>query len=153
MAKMEIKQKANIGSSSLILIFIILCLVTFGLLSLSNSKSDWNLAAKNADAVQTYYNADGQGVDFLRMADQTVRTIWTQTLDPQDRKEKLKEQLKGFYQDESDTVQTDIPMDFGQVLHIALQFDENADYRILSWKVYNQDVYDIENKISVWDGQ
>ena len=35
MAKQEIRRKANIGSSSLILIFIVLCLVTFSVLSLA----------------------------------------------------------------------------------------------------------------------
>ena len=40
MAKQESGFKANIGSSSLILIFIVMCLVTFGMLSLTSAKSD-----------------------------------------------------------------------------------------------------------------
>ena len=39
MADYEMRRKANIGSSSLILIFIVLCLATFGLLSLGDRKS------------------------------------------------------------------------------------------------------------------
>ena len=40
MASQEIRRKANIGSSTLIVIFIVLCLATFSLLSLGNAKSD-----------------------------------------------------------------------------------------------------------------
>ena len=48
MAKQESGFKANIGSSSLILIFIVMCLVTFGMLSLTSAKSDLSLANRNA---------------------------------------------------------------------------------------------------------
>ena len=53
--------RANIGMSSLILIFIVLCLTVFGLLSLSSAGSDWKLARKNAEAVRGYYKA-GSGI-------------------------------------------------------------------------------------------
>ncbi|WP_277406803.1 hypothetical protein [Lacrimispora xylanisolvens] len=38
MAKQEIGYRANMGTPTLILIFMILCLVTFGMLSLSTAK-------------------------------------------------------------------------------------------------------------------
>ncbi len=47
MAKSEMKSGANIGSASLILIFIVLCLGTFGLLSLTSAKNDLDLAERN----------------------------------------------------------------------------------------------------------
>ena len=75
MADREIKNKANIGSASLILIFIVLCLATFGLLSLTSANNDWKLADKNAKAVQTYYRADSQGEEFLRMVDETLDRV------------------------------------------------------------------------------
>ena len=64
MAKQESGFKANIGSSSLILIFIVMCLVTFGMLSLTSAKSDLSLANRNADAVTEYYRADTEGEAF-----------------------------------------------------------------------------------------
>ena len=54
MAKQEIRRKANIGSSSLILIFIVLCLVTFSVLSLGNAKREDALSRRSADSVQKY---------------------------------------------------------------------------------------------------
>lgn len=42
------KYKVNIGLTSLILIFIILCLATFSLLSLSSARGDQSLAVRSA---------------------------------------------------------------------------------------------------------
>ena len=69
MAKQEIRRKANIGSSSLILIFIVLCLVTFSVLSLGNAKREDALSRRSADSVQEYYRADAAGEAFLQLAD------------------------------------------------------------------------------------
>ena len=51
MAGQTSKHKINIGLTSLILIFIILCLATFSLLSLSSARGDQSLAARSARAV------------------------------------------------------------------------------------------------------
>ena len=72
MAKQEIRRKANIGSSSLILIFIVLCLVTFSVLSLGNAKREDALSRRSADSVQEYYRADAAGEAFLQLADQAL---------------------------------------------------------------------------------
>lgn len=40
------RNKVNIGASSLILIFIVLCMATFGLLSLSSAQGDLKLAGR-----------------------------------------------------------------------------------------------------------
>ena len=58
MAGQMSKHKINIGLTSLILIFIILCLATFSLLSLSSARGDQSLAARSARAVTEYYRAD-----------------------------------------------------------------------------------------------
>ena len=46
MAGQAVKHKVNIGLTSLILIFIILCLATFSLLSLSSARGDQSLAVR-----------------------------------------------------------------------------------------------------------
>ena len=61
MAKQELRRKANIGSSSLILIFIVLCLVTCSVLSLGNAKRGDGLSQRSADSVQEYYQAYAEG--------------------------------------------------------------------------------------------
>ena len=46
------RNKLNIEASSLILIFIVLCMATFGLLSLSSAQGDLKLAGRNGEAVR-----------------------------------------------------------------------------------------------------
>ena len=146
MAKTEIKRNANIGTSSLILIFIVLCLVTFGLLSLSNARSDWSLAEKNMGAVSAYYEADARGEEFVAMVDRTVRANGAEP-------EQLKASLGEFYQAEKHLIATEIPMEFGQVLCIELQYAKDRSYQIRTWKVYNQDEYEIDDSLPVWTGE
>ncbi len=153
MAKSEIKQKVSIGSSSLILIFIILCLATFALLSLSNSGGDWSLAEKNANAVKVYYAADAEGEKFVRLVDQTVTAVKAATDDEEERGRMLAAELSQYYQADTRSAVTEIPMDFDQVLRIELLLDGEENYRIGSWKVYNIKDYDIDTSISVWTGE
>ena len=66
------RNKVNIGASSLILIFIVLCMATFGLLSLSSAQGDLKLAGRNGEAVQAYYEADSRGQQWLKEVDQVL---------------------------------------------------------------------------------
>ena len=140
MAKQEIRRKANIGSSSLILIFIVLCLVTFSVLSLGNAKREDALSVRSADSVQEYYRADAQGEAFLQMADQALL-------------KGDKDSLAPYLQSDTGTYCTDVSMDAGQALLVELNFDwEKKTYKILSWKVYHQEEYEIDQSIPVWSG-
>ena len=138
MAKQEIRRKANIGSSSLILIFIVLCLVTFSVLSLGNAKREDALSRRSADSVQEYYRADAAGETFLQLADQAL----------------LKgDSLMPYLQSASGTYCTDVAMNAGQALRVELALDwEQKTYQVLSWKVYHQEDYEIDQSIPVWSG-
>ena len=140
MAKQEIRRKANIGSSSLILIFIVLCLVTFSVLSLGNAKREDALSVRSADSVQEYNRADAQGEAFLQMADQALL-------------KGDKDSLAPYLQSDTGTYCTDVSMDAGQALRVELNFDwEKKTYKILSWKVYHQEENEIDQSIPVWSG-
>lgn len=140
MAKQEIRRKANIGSSTLILIFIVLCLVTFSVLSLGNAKREDALSKRSAASVQEYYRADAAGEAFLQMADQALRKGDRESLAP-------------YLQSESGTYATDVSMDAGQALRVELALDwEKSICQVLSWKVYHEQDYEIDQSVPVWDG-
>ncbi len=48
----------SIGSSSLILIFVVLCMTVFSVLTLMSANAEKKLSDKSAQAVSDYYNAD-----------------------------------------------------------------------------------------------
>ena len=118
MADFETKKKANIGSSSLILIFIVLCLATFGLLSLGNARGDELLSVRNAAAVKEYYRADGLGEEFLRQVDQSLQKADAGSVETV--KEQVLAEFGDYYQEDRKSFLTDIPMDAGQALRVEL---------------------------------
>lgn len=146
------RRRVSIGTTSLILVFIVLCLSTFGLLSLSSAKGDWNLADKNAGAVRAYYEADAKGEQFVAMVDRILQDTAAAGLLGADRERALKAELGAHYQPDG-SVQTDISMDFGQALHIELELVGDAGYQIRCWNICHTEEYEIDNSIPVWTGE
>lgn len=145
--------RVSIGTSSLILIFIILCLMIFGLLSLSSAGSDLKLARKNAESVKGYYKADSKAVEFTAMVEEVLAGC-SKAADDEAYLQMVKEGLGSFYREETGTIQADIQMLYGQMLHIELEInrEEEAGYRILAWNVYHSVDYDIDRSMPVWTG-
>ena len=155
MAGQMSKHKINIGLTSLILIFIILCLATFSLLSLSSARGDQSLAVS---AVTEYYRADAEGEKWLKQADAILQKEMTKKAMDQEEiqalAKKMALELGCDADEETDFVSTDISMDRGQALHIdlALTGDENR-YEVRSWYVYDSGNYEIDDFMPVWDGK
>ena len=69
------KNKApmyGVGIVSIFMIFAVLCLMTFALLSISSAKADLRLSEKNAQYVAGYYSLTGYGSEVI---DATVQ-LW-----------------------------------------------------------------------------
>ncbi len=73
----------GVGGSSILMIFVILCLTTFGILSFVTANADYKISAKNAETVKNYYKAyadaqtklqqiDGALLDARKDAEQAV---------------------------------------------------------------------------------
>ena len=138
MAKQEIGYRANMGTPTLILIFMILCLVTFGMLSLSTAKSEWNLAQRNADSVAEYYRADKEGEAFYQMVLQNSRSG----------------NLGDYYDSQTGIASTQIPMKRSQSLTIKLHVppDQSGKIEISQWKVIQTEDYEIDQSLPVFKG-
>jgi hypothetical protein len=68
-----VKQKRyfnwSVGASSILMIFVVLCLTTFGILSYVTANADNNLSTKNAETVENYYKATALSEEMLRDID------------------------------------------------------------------------------------
>lgn len=147
------RNKVNIGASSLILIFIVLCMATFGLLSISSAQGDLKLAGRNGEAVRAYYEADSRGQQWLKEVDQVLTEEMGEEKDSTQCSLDIKDRLGELYDRESGLISTDIPMDRGQSLHIELVLMcGEKHYDIKSWYVYASDEYEIDNSMPVWGG-
>lgn len=65
----------NIGSSSLLIVFLVLCLATFAILSLSSAKSDYTLSERLAAHKSQYYEASSKAEVILDEIDRTLEEL------------------------------------------------------------------------------
>ena len=72
----------NVGGSSILVIFILLCLTTFATLSMVSANADLKLTEKSAAAAQDYYAADAEAEQILAAIDAYARQLWTQNPNP-----------------------------------------------------------------------
>jgi len=54
------KRFMGMGASSILMLFVVLCLTTFAILSLVSAQADLHMSEKARDAVQAYYQADAK---------------------------------------------------------------------------------------------
>src|SRR5699024_12402475 len=59
------KNFLSTGTPSIVLIFVLLCLLTFSVLSVVSARADLNLSTKSADRTTEYYEAENEANDIL----------------------------------------------------------------------------------------
>ena len=120
-----------VGASSLLVIFAVLCLTVFALLSIATVRADGRLGDNAARAVSDYYAADCQA-------------------------EQLLAQLRAGELPEGVTEENGIytytcPISDTQVLAVQVALDGNS-YRILRWQALSSVRWEADDRIPVWDG-
>lgn len=73
MIKKKGSFKMGVGISSLLLIFVVLCLTTFAVLSYLTANADHKLTDKTGDTVSAYYAADGAAQQKLADIDDALK--------------------------------------------------------------------------------
>ena len=73
----------NAGGAIIIIIFVVLCLTIFGLLSFATSFADKKLADKNLQSVMNYYKADSEAEEKLAKIYDAVNTKIQATSGPE----------------------------------------------------------------------
>ena len=133
----------NIGTVSLLMIFIVLCLVVFSSLSLSGALSDHRYSQKIAQHNAEYYQASAQAAMILKEIDQVLHSAYQK--DPANYYIAAGEELAAM---ESPSISYEVSVSDRQALKIVLSLNEpeqlkDGYYRITSWQ---------EVPASTWDG-
>lgn len=113
------------GGSSLIVIFGVLCLVVFSVLSLSSALAGGRLEEASVDATTAYYEADCR-------AEEQIAVL---------RQEK-----------NNGTHSFCIPVSENETLNVEVLI-EGDEYRILSWQTNYTLPWEADNSLPVWDGE
>lgn len=141
----------NIGSSSILVIFIVLCLVTFATLSMVSANADYKLSKKLAVRTTAYYNANNKAEELLSVVDTSMKKAYKISKNQDDYYQNLAAKLSSCdevllgYGDPDICLDYSIPITDKQTLHVNLSavypvIDTSKDYyNILSWQVENID--------------
>ncbi len=71
----------NIGSSSVLVVFVVLCLISFAALSTVSALADYTLSKKMAEGSAGYYNACNQAALDLAALDKTLQEAYANAAD------------------------------------------------------------------------
>ena len=66
----------NIGSASILLVFVILCLVSFAVLSIVSANADSKLSSRVLERTTAYYTACNQAEQSLAGMDKTLQRMY-----------------------------------------------------------------------------
>ena len=120
----------QIGVSFMLVIFLILCMVTFAALSLSSAQKDYEYSLKNAERTTAYYEASNLAEEKLAEIDRALAS-------GQDAEEEFL-----------------IPINDSEALHVILEFhsQESSGYTITSWKQISTDDWTGNEQLPVLGG-
>ena len=119
----------GVGSSSILVIFVILCLVSFATLSIVSANADYKLSSKVLNRSTAYYEASNQAEQSLAELDKTLQFVYKSSSSEDEYFDTVGEN-KCFA----------IPISDLQTLEITIQIkypqsDEDTYYEITSWQV------------------
>lgn len=149
----------NIGSSSLLIIFLILSLVTFAILSLSGARSDYSFSQKLAEHKTAYYEASNQAEQILGQIDDTLASCSESCVTIASYPDSVKKALAGQQYD-SIRLETDgqlltfsIPMEGEQALLVQLEITDYTKaetfYVIKTWQVISTKSWESDQSIQL----
>lgn len=138
----------GVGIPSLLLIFLILCLSVFSVLSLSSAAADEKLSQKTADRTSEYYAASNAANDTLAVVDRILADSAVRASDRATYFAFIEATLSSvpdaiFSKDgENASIHWNTPVNESQVLSVGLSIpypirEGEAFYTIKQWQVIN----------------
>ena len=121
----------NIGSASILLVFVILCLVSFAVLSIVSANADNKLSARVLERTSAYYAACNQAEQSLAGMDNTLRCIYASS-DSEDAYFASVGHGKSYVIPISDLQSLQVTIDI-----LYPQTDDDSFYRITAWQILN----------------
>lgn len=122
----------NIGSASMLLIFVILCMVSFAALTIISANADRRLSRKIADRTTAYYDACNSAQESLAGIDQVLIRQYSSS-----------SSMEEYFLAVGHSKSYAIPISDTQTLLVEIEilYPEQADdtfYKITSWKVITE---------------
>lgn len=119
----------NIGSASILLIFVLLCLISFAALSIVSANADSKLTAKVLERTNAYYEACNEAETSLAEIDKTLIRVYLES-----------ENADDYFSSVGHSKSFNIAISELQTLVVQIEIlyptrDEDTFYRITKWQV------------------
>lgn len=166
----------NIGSSSLLIVFLVLCLTTFAILSLSSAQSDYSFSKRSAEHKTEYYEASSRAEMILGEIDQILAETAEQvnTAQKNAAQEKADSELASFElaaaalldgkeidniplsctgTEEGTVISYQVPSGAKQALNVSLLITNDSEhenyYKIQAWQLISTSDWNADNSLNL----
>ena len=138
----------NIGTSSILIIIVILCLVCFSGLSITSANADYRLSKRLADRTTAYYDACNQAQNSLCMISGALEDIYQESSSKEDYENKIKRSLQDLFI-------FSYPINENQILQVSVSplYPDTAEgdfIQITSWQILNITTPELDNSLPVF---
>lgn len=155
----KIHPGIGVGSASILVIFVLLCLVTFATLSLTSANADYRLTLKIAERTSSYYDACNEAEELLAELDGIFIDAKKNASVSAEYYEEITRRAADY---EQVTLQPDgsqyqltffLPVNTNQQLHVVLDLLQpfGPDASDTDAPLYSIHTWQVEN-IGTWDG-
>lgn len=139
----KLSFSTGIGSSSILVIFVILCLVSFAALSIVSANADFKLSKKVLDRTTAYYEASNQAEAALARLDETLSAVYATSASEE-----------AYFETAGHCKSFVIPLSDLQALEVVVSIEyprssADAFYSIKSWQVIITGEWDYEGTLPV----
>ena len=134
--KQERFSPPAVGGTSLLVVFAVLCLTVFALLSLTTVQADVRLADASAQAVEDYYAADCRAQEILARV----------------RNGETPEGVELEEENGITSVRYACPISDGQELQVEARVSWDGSYSILRWQAVATREWESDESLDLWDG-
>ncbi len=160
----------GVGAVSMLMIFVLVCLIVFAALSILSANADYSLTKRTAKSLSDYYNADISAQEKLAEIDSKLNIM----MDSADSETNYLTQCQSLptminwikvekKTDLNSSVQLvlrySVTVNDRQALSIALipsfvNADQKKRYQIIEWQLVNTEEWlPIKEKLNVWSGK
>lgn len=135
---MKQRSATGLGATTLIMLFSVLCLCVFALLSLSTAKAELNLSRRMASSVGEYYAADEKAILAMETLTESG-SIDAAALDLQNL--------------EQDGRSVSYGVTINSELTLFVELESAAEgWQVKRWQVVDTGEWDPDDTLDVWDG-
>lgn len=133
------------GISTILLVFVLLCLITFAVLSLATANADYKLSGQTAERVKEYYGAQSEAAGRLKEIDGLLLEQYNNSKDQDEFEEKVLQNMSGENNFQIRNTREGVRITFSQKIgeekvleaELAVCYPKQEGdglYRIQSWK-------------------